>query len=220
MKHLLTLLCAVVVLTSTAQYSVETSDYQGTVPLVGFTDHSVYVLNELTTDSLFLGWKFIDNTCPPEWTFALCDFGYCYEDIPASGVMSPIPTVADGFLKLTVWANEVDGSGSVTFWVYEVDDIENYQRITFWFNMAPVSVAEVERSSIQAYPNPANTTLQAQSPTPGNWQLFNNQGQVVLDAGADAVSWKVDVSSLPAGWYTLKCTREDGVRTEPVLIQH
>ena len=141
MKHLLTLLCAVAFLTGSAQYSVETTDYQGTVPLVGFTDHNVYVLNELTTDSLHLGWKFIDNTCPPEWTFALCDFGFCYEDIPPSGVMQPIPAVADGFLKLTVWANEVDGSGSVTFWVYEVDDFQNYQRITFWFNMAPVSVA-------------------------------------------------------------------------------
>ncbi|MGC6533734.1 MAG: T9SS type A sorting domain-containing protein [Flavobacteriales bacterium] len=220
MKYLLTLLCAVAFLTGSAQYSVETTDYQGTVPLVGFTDHNVYVLNELTTDSLHLGWKFIDNTCPPEWTFALCDFGFCYEDIPPSGVMQPIPAVADGFLKLTVWANEVEGSGSVTFWVYEVDDFENYQRITFWFNMAPVSVAEVDRAALTAFPNPANTTLTASSPVPGEWQLFNNQGQLLLDAGNPAVSWKVDVSQFPAGWYTLKCTREDGVHTEPVLIQH
>ncbi|MGB0136858.1 MAG: T9SS type A sorting domain-containing protein [Flavobacteriales bacterium] len=220
MKHLLTLLCAVAFLTGSAQYSVETTDYQGTVPLVGFTDHNVYVLNELTTDSLHLGWKFIDNTCPPEWTFALCDFGFCYEDIPPSGVMQPIPAVADGFLKLTVWANEVDGSGSVTFWVYEVDDFENYQRITFWFNMAPVSVAEVDRTALTAFPNPASTTLTASSPVPGEWQLFNNQGQLLLDASGIAVSWKIDVSQLPAGWYTLKCTREDGVHTKPVLIQH
>lgn len=217
MKPFLTLALLLALATvGTAQFSVETTDYEGTVPLTSFTDHNVYVYNELG-DSLHLGWKFINNTCPVEWTYSLCDFGFCYDGIPLSGIMQPVPDGANAFLKLSVWANGVAGSGGITFWVYESDSPEDYQQITFWFNMTPLGVASIERR-VTLVPNPAAERLTVSVATPAVVRISTLDGTPVLDAGHIAVSASLDVSFLPAGVYLVHFQQGKATRTERLII--
>ena len=215
-RNLLLLASLAFAASATAQFSVETTDYEGTVPLTSFTDHNVYIYNEFG-DSLMLGWKFINNTCPAGWTYSLCDFGFCYDGIPNSGIMQPVPDGANAFLKLSVWANEIEGAGGITFWVHEIDTPEDYQQITFWFNMTPLGI-QTEVWVEEIYPNPAAQTLNLTFDARTSVRILALDGTLLSDAGTLPVSSSLDVSFLPNGVYLLQCRRGAAIRTERLII--
>lgn len=214
MKHLFTLalalFCSVGLM---AQFSIESPDYAGEVPVdISFTDHTVYITNELT-DSLYLGWKMVENTCPEEWTYVLCDYGFCYDGLPPSGTMQPVPEGENAFLKLSVFANGVEGSGYIRFWVYESDNQADYQVITFWLNM-PVGLDDIEQQAIQIWPNPASETVQCTLLEESNLSIRSMNGQLVKSLGhAFPGTQTIDIADLPEGMYLLEVRSESGILT-------
>lgn len=220
MKNLLSLFLAVALAqTSFGQFSIETELYEGVVPLTGFTDHQVDCLNE-SGDSLHLAWKFISNTCPPEWTYALCDFGFCYDGIPLSGIMQPIPETADGFLKLSVWANGVAGGGDITFWVSEESTPTEYQTVVFRFNPSATSLTESAVPAISCSPNPARDRVNIALPaSEGTVQLIGLNGAVVRKIVVSTAQLELDIAHLESGVYFLQYAAAGNRWTERLVIQ-
>jgi DNA-binding beta-propeller fold protein YncE len=72
---------------------------------------------------------------------------------------------------------------------------------------------DVPKPELVMYPNPAGNTLNvlfetAQSAT---IQIIDPIGKVVLEKSTKTHSqpWEIDISSLPAGMYVVKCIMED-----------
>ena len=204
-------------------FQPETHDYVGVVELEGSSDHNVYIDNLLDT-GIYFGWKMVENTCPDEWTWDLCDYGFCYGSLPGSGFMTEVPAGDSGFLKLTVWSNGMSGSGYVHFWVFEADDIDNHQSVKFWFNMDPVTnVITLERENLacSAFPNPTADILFVDiSQEVESIVLVNSAGQrvktiVVVGEGRQTV----DLSRMPSGLYTLLAISSDSIHTQHILKQ-
>jgi DNA-binding beta-propeller fold protein YncE len=76
-----------------------------------------------------------------------------------------------------------------------------------------VKTLDVPKPELVMYPNPAGNTLNvlfetAQSAT---IQIIDPIGKVVLEKSTKTHSqpWEIDISSLPAGMYVVKCIMED-----------
>ena len=84
-----------------------------------------------------------------------------------------------------------------------------------------VTQKQVDQSSISIYPNPVDTELVLNSVTPINeLALVNAVGQVVYTASTNERQFRIDVSKLPKGLYTLLVTNTDQVSMKyKVIIQ-
>ncbi len=83
-------------------------------------------------------------------------------------------------------------------------------------------IGNVEKSSINVYPNPATSTLSVElvNNTKANVQLFNLVGQVVMSEqinGQDIVT--LNVNNLKAGVYMLRVDQDNQVYTSKVIVR-
>ena len=75
----------------------------------------------------------------------------------------------------------------------------------------PVSVRDLDLPSITIFPNPASQYIEidlSETTTPGQVEIYNQQGSLVLDHAFDNAS--IDISLLPAGIYHLVFIHELG----------
>lgn len=93
-------------------------------------DFQIKMVN--TSDSaLNLSWKLISNSLVNGWDYSMCNYGQCLLTIPDSGKMKPIKKRENGFLAIHINPYQISGKGIVKFYVYETNNQQNGETITF-----------------------------------------------------------------------------------------
>ena len=168
-------------------------------PVGGDTYSLIAVLiNENTGDSVGVA-IFEGNTTVSNWTEFIEPFQYLNQQTPT-------------LLQVTMFAsdplNPQDGS---TVWFDELD----YQSIT-------VGLTETERSSINAYPNPANDMVffNISESERAVVEVYNMLGLKMLETTISGINNRLDVSALSAGTYIWQMNSTTGqqIKTGKLLI--
>lgn len=172
-----------------------------------------YIENTSMTD-IHLKWSLLANTLPDlKWDFSLCDNGTCYSGIPDSASFPVTKPGEKASLKLTIVFTEgvsKAGKGTTQFLVYNVNDVNDADTVTFVADVA-TGIFEIvpNDKKISIYPNPATDVINISSAdlnlTKGNMSIYNALGAKVNDviltpSGMNTVS----VNNLPAGVYYVR----------------
>lgn len=98
------------------------------------------------------------------------------------------------------------------------DDID--ERVQDLFQGCLASTDEVSRIDFSVSPNPAKNelNLQLNNSTNSNYEIFNLNGQLVLNGQLNSGNTKLSVSSLSTGTYLLKVLSEEGVGVKRIVV--
>gem|GEM_PF-1574491 len=180
-----------------------TSTYSAEIAMEEYSVHQVNIIPSGNPDFYMMAWRLVGNTCPTEWEFQLCDWATCFEGMPNTAIMDTIFSGGHGLLKPTVNPFTTPGSGQLTFWVFPEGEMDAYEELTFFFQTDVVGVNSVDSSKPYVYPNPANDFVNLNHFTLGQWHLKDVAGRSVQTIYLDRPEQRLDVSNLPAGFYSL-----------------
>lgn len=225
MKKLYTLfiLSVIFIFSIHAQHFIftPTDDYVGYQNLEEYKNHTVYQQN-LTGSELILSWENLGFDFPWDWTVLTCDFGGCYSGIPAGSTMLPISDTIKGFLKLTVNANGVPGTGTVTFKVWDFKYPNQCDTVSFAVHAGVFTGIEndLQENRMQVYPNPATDRLTIENVNEQSFiKLVNHMGQVVFERKIHLSGHlTIDVSEYSPGIYFLISEDISGNKQKKKLI--
>ena len=174
-------------------------------------------------------WELIGNDIPTGWSYSLCDYNLCYAGIPATGTMAAIDATeaangTKGYFKLTVSAWQIAGTATVDIYVYDINDYNVGDTVTFTFtHVSSVGVGENVLADLTIYPNPATdaVTIGNISPEITQLQVMNVVGEVVKNISLTGKNTEtLDVSDYPAGIYFVSYANSEGTtRTEKLVIK-
>jgi hypothetical protein len=165
---------------------------------------------------------------PASWSYSLCDEGSCYVGIPSSSTMSPITLAqsqagAYGFLKINLTVGLNYGSGLVVFYVYDQNDINRGDTISFEIHWpAPTGIAENNSlANFETYPNPAINTINLENNSGENIHLsmIDVNGSLITDFDMqNGNRLTKDVALLPRGIYLILAESASGLRSTQRII--
>jgi len=173
----------------------------------------------------------VSNTFPGTWGTSLCDYTNCHIGIP-TGVktMTPITLVeaqngVQGFLKLTVNVLNNYGSGTVKIYVYDSNDINRGDTVSWTItHVQPSTINDIDDNfSLSFYPNPAKSNVNFNNDTDENMtvEIYNALGKLVNTNLIFAHEYlKLDVTKFNAGVYFVSFPNNNGDRkTKKLIIQ-
>lgn len=126
-------------------------------PFDNISIHDIYQQN-ISGDTLWLGWALVDVNLAPGWDYSLCDYGTCYAPIPDSGSMYPVVPTGEGFLGLNINPYQIAGVGSMRVYVYDKNFPNDGDTVTWLVSAGNVGMASLS-DVVRVYPNPVQTTL-------------------------------------------------------------
>lgn len=133
---------------------------------------------------------------------------------------------SDFYVGWYIKDNSVTAEDSVIFRYYNPSDVNDYLDVTLHLSVSPtVSVVEMGRVTVNAYPNPASSTLNVQvgNLENGMVRLMNLAGQTVSRTSFQNQNAPIamDVASLPAGVYMLQVMNEGQIlNTQRIVVNH
>lgn len=225
MKRFLYLAAAILVpffsMSQAFKFDTDEEKVEGTLALTSYGDVEV-VIDNLTDESLYLGWEVTDRKENEGWDFSLCDLGNCHAGVPESGKMMECKVGAVAFLKLT--ANP-QGNADVchfTFKVYDVNNAEDFKEITLVANAnvdGTTSITEATTSNIQIFPNPTADFITIQVAMEAtNISLLDLEGKTIYSHQVTNVqNHQLDLSHLAKGMYVVAVQTEDQYHRIPVI---
>jgi hypothetical protein len=227
MKRIFTLVFGIILLANadlkSQTYSISPNDtIVVTAPYYTITIFDIFQDN-ISGAPLNLGWKLISNNLVPGWDFSLCDYNTCYVGLPAAGTMATVPVSGQGFLGLNIDPTNIDGTGIVRIYVYDVTDSLNGDTLTWIVSTPAVGIDPVMNAgpSIVAYPNPVTDQLfVTSSDANGTIAIIDNSGRIISEATRiNSGTFNLDVSYLPAGTYFLIYQSEAGLIEQKQFIK-
>ena len=180
--------------------------------------------------SLSLTWHTIVDSVPSCWTKQVCDYGTCYNVLPAQHVMDSVPHGAFGFLRLTVTLQNYGGTGKIQFFVEETNNPGVGDTVTFLIygptntNCSMIGVPSVQEvKTARVFPNPATEMINFMINLPGAEEatltvtdLIGNN-VIVRDlgtVGAGESMFPVDIRNLASGTYQITFKTSKGSKTK------
>lgn len=179
-------------------------------------------------DAIQFNWTLISNDMPSMWSYSLCDYTSCYPGIPSNGSMTPITAAeaqngTQGFFKISLHPGTTEAFATVKIYVYDSNDINVGDTVTFTFNMSdPANVEEEALASISMYPNPANeqVTFSNISPLVSQIEIFNILGEKVETIQPTNSSFQLNVDHYNQGAYFVAYVTASGERrTEKLIVR-
>lgn len=178
-------------------------------------------------EPITFAWKKIKNDFPFDWDFSLCDHNNCYIGLPSSGTMFSISqSEADagqkGFFKLNILKAESFGSYELQIYVYDKNDINRGDTITFKMTNGIVSQRELENRILHLAPNPASSEFTIDVQEPGTViEVYSLSGELVR---SKTVSYsgtaRLSVLDLKDGLYLVKLKSKTVNRQSKLVIAH
>jgi hypothetical protein len=166
-----------------------------------FTDTQVDVV-PLTDDTLLISWRMVENTCPSDWDFVLCDWAACYDYLPNHGEMDPVWEGSSGLLKLTANPHNTPGSGFVRFWVYPTGLMNERQEVFFYYDTTVASTVEVSPLAPMCFPSPANQEVEIRQLSSGEYRIYSSFGHWIKTFYvSNNETVRLDVANWPSGLY-------------------
>lgn len=157
------------------------------------------------SDQASFGWRLVENTFLSKWYYSSCDNYGCYSGIPDSSMFGPLPDSVNGFIRITLNANSMAGTGTVKLYFYDVKYPADGQFITFEITASELTaIDDPAQTQFSVYPNPFGDfiTVHSLSVDITTFSLVDLSGKAVFNATVGAESSNTfDVSQLPQGIY-------------------
>lgn len=209
MKKTFTLIFSLMILTSFSQNFTfsPTSELSKQIISTDVSDLNIDILRESSVDTLHLEYVLIMNTLPSEWYAGYCDNHGCWGSLPENGVMSPLFDVFNSFIKLSINPNNIEGSGTVEYYIYEVGDYDNGQSMTFNIETPGfVGIADISGLEFDFYPNPVQNQLIVRSEkTIKQISVFDLTGKSIFQITENInSSLHIDAQQWQSGIYLLE----------------
>jgi hypothetical protein len=156
-------------------------------------------------DQASFGWRLVENTFLSKWYYSSCDNYGCYSGIPDSSMFGPLPDSVNGFIRITLNANSMAGTGTVKLYLYDVKYPDNGQFVTFEITASEVTaIDDPAQTQFSVYPNPFGDFITVNSTSVNNttFSLVDLSGKTVFKSAVSIESSNTfDVSQLPQGMY-------------------
>jgi len=174
------------------------TDVYGTLEMDMYTEHYLYVNHDGTADSTYLTWRLVDNTCPDEWDFQMCDFQHCYSGMPTTGDMSGLAPGQTGNLRLIVNPFNVPGSGIVQFWVYPTGFSDEHIDVFFHFSTTATNI-DIQTDRTTCFFDGINLNVEISNPQ--QISIFNANGSLIHVASLSPGKNGITAANWPSGIY-------------------
>ena len=157
------------------------------------------------SDQASFGWRPVENTFLSKWYYSSCDNHGCYSGIPDSSMFGPLPDSVNGFIRITLNANSMAGTGTVKLYLYDVKYPDDGQFVTFEITASEVTaIDDRDQNRFSVYPNPVGDFITVHSPSVDitTFSLVDLSGKTVFKSAVSPETSKTfDVSQLPRGLY-------------------
>jgi hypothetical protein len=196
-----------------------------TIDAHGYVDFYVHFDNTFQ-QPITLVWEETSVNHPNGWLMTVCDNAACYTIPHGSDTMASVAQGQAGFLKITAIPQEIAGTATLGYHVYDANNPLYTANITMTITATGTSVTITQPSELfTVTPVPAHDVLHLTARSgqldKGNVKLFDLKGQLVLDQAVFATSsTEMDVHSLKAGMYMLRYESKAGLLTQKVVVTH
>jgi hypothetical protein len=189
------------------------------------SDVTEFTVNIATDNPEAIGyaWKTVKNSLVFGWDFSLCDYNTCYIGIPTEGVMSPISKEeamagTKGFFKITFLGTQTKGQGELSFYVYDENDENRGDTVSFKLSYGSVSMETVDNKAFKTYPNPANSVLNLDISTQhASASIYDMQGRLIQTLETNNSS-QIGIASLQPGMYTIHLASDGIIRRSTFIV--
>ncbi len=162
-----------------------------TLPLDVYSIDQIDITPLYTNDTAYLSYRLIENSCPPEWEFVLCDWSDCFTNMPNTDDMHPLPDGYNALIKISAHPHQTEGSGFLHFWIFPTGSMELHESIYFYYN-TPNAAGIQELGKSQIHHEWINDQLLIREAPIGPWSLVDMSGRV-LQKGV-STSDKISIS--------------------------
>jgi len=189
-----------------------TNELNKTIYTDNISDLNIDIIRESTVDSLYLEYELITNTLPENWYQGYCDNHGCWGSLPESGVMSPCFEDINSYIKLSIDPNDIEGSGTVEYYIYEVGNYSDGLLMTFNIDTPGfVGMEETAQNLLVFYPNPAQDFIKLQSDSElEQLSIYSMTGQLLKEHNNLNTFNQIDISYLKNGIYLIKTINKSG----------
>jgi hypothetical protein len=157
------------------------------------------------SDQASFGWRLVENTFLSKWFYSSCDNYGCYSGIPDSSMFGPLPDSVNGFIRITLNANSMAGTGIVKLYIYDVKYPDDGQFVAFEITASELTaIDDPAQNQFSVYPNPVGDFITVISPSDNTttFSLIDLSGKTVFKSAVNIESSNTfDVSQLPQGMY-------------------
>ncbi|MBT8234499.1 MAG: hypothetical protein HKO66_02300 [Saprospiraceae bacterium] len=80
---------------------------------------------------IFLKWKTVHNSFPKAWDCSMCQHGKCQIGIPEGSSFKKLNPDQQGYIAIHVMPGDKSGKGVVTFKIYDIENPDFHENITF-----------------------------------------------------------------------------------------
>lgn len=158
-------------------YLFNPNEVYQTLPDEGYTINQVDITPLNTEDTVLITYRLVENTCPNEWEFILCDWSACFDDMPNTDDMDPLPPGYQALIKITANAHLTAGAGLLRFWIFPTGQMELHEDLVFHYNTAGVTTPQAMQNVVSI--RTRENGWQVQSNTSGDWFVYLPTGQRV-----------------------------------------
>jgi hypothetical protein len=188
----------------------------------------VYIHFTNTTQSgITFAWSQTNLTHPSAWFMTVCDNRACYTLPHLRDTMAYVAPGDSGFLKVSCIPNAVNGFGTVSFDVHDINFPNDVASVTFNFNAegaTAITNSQLnDRFTVSPSPANASLTLAARGGLldKGAVSLFDLQGHLVATQAVNALqNTEIATAELAPGIYMLRYESKAGMMTKKVVIAH
>lgn len=187
----------------------------------------IEILN-IGSQNLSFTWKLVLTDTLIDSYFQLCNSGYCFLNLPTTGIMPAIVSGDKGWLKLHMYTGKTTGTNKIKYSLK--NGSISVDTLTFIINVIGgiTGINELKNVKDKAvvYPNPSSseTTIQLNLLEPSDVILtsLNPLGQCICketanyNAGFNSI--KIDTEQYPSGIYTLIISTKNGVITKKLTV--
>ena len=166
--------------------------------LEAYAENIIYV-QPLSSDTSFITWRLIENTCPQGWDIQMCDWQNCYTGVPNTSDMAPVPPGGSGNLRLLVNPFLIEGSGMMHFFVYPTGFPDMRQDVYFTFS-TPLKTVNTNTTVATVFFQ--NNHLCYRQMITGEYDIVSMSGSTVKKINVLSCNGD-EYLSLPAGQYII-----------------
>lgn len=182
----------------------------------GYQNVNVNIYN-ISSDKITLGWEVLDRRENENWDYSLCDLGNCYIGVPNAGKMAEMDTFDRAFLRVTANPRGNVDYCIFTFRVFDINEKEYADTITFIAAVTGSSIHEKAIPSWQFWPNPViNELVVSTHESIKSISVFGITGKEEFTfnnadiANQSTLPIRLDMTSMKPGAYIIKLETEKG----------
>jgi len=176
------------------------NNYSAVLEMEIYTESVIHVFHD-SPEAADISWRLIENSCPMDWDFQLCDWDQCYSGMPNLGDMQPVEAGNSGFLKVLVNPYNVPGAGTLNFWIFPTGHMEEHVDVFFHFNTIVAGIFDATAHGLGAFYNSTANSLVVKSNTTNSGHIINLAGQCEKMISCDPGTTGIDLTGLSSGMH-------------------